>query len=82
MNANTERVLEDIRREREHQLERWTTDHDDRHRTDTLVRLAEQYAHRPGKNAERGCYDRHRIVQAAALLVAAVEAMDRREGTN
>jgi hypothetical protein len=74
-----EKVLTDIRNEREHQLTRWSTDHDDSHQTHQLVKLAEQYAHKCGKGGEEGYYDRHRLVQAATLLVAAIEAMDRRD---
>lgn len=82
---HTDKVLQDVRAERVHQVDRgWTTQHDDEHWTDALVRLANQYAHKPGKDADPNhitgrLYDRHRLVQAAALLVAAVEAMDRRD---
>ena len=77
--SDTENVLNDIRFERYSQIDDgWTPDHDDRHDTHTLVQLAEQYAHKPG-DLGPGYYDRRRLVQAAALLVAAIEAMDRRD---
>lgn len=79
---DTDRVLTDIRTERTHQIDLgWTTDHDDKHQTHTLVTLANQYAHKPesGNDQHRGYYSRHRLIQAAALLVAAVEAMDRED---
>lgn len=80
MTPDTERVLTDVGAERARQIRQgWTPDHDDRHDTDTLVRLSASYARRCGKGKEPGYFDRDRLVQAAALLVAAVEAMDRRE---
>lgn len=77
---DTARVLRDVATERARQVDKnWTRDHDDRHDTDTLVRLSASYARRQGKGKAPGYFDRERLVQAAALLVAAVEAMDRRE---
>ena len=74
------RVLNDVAKERRNQIAKgYTPEHDDRHDTHTLVQLAERRAHMVGDRGH-GLYDRHRLVQAAALLVAAAEAMDRREG--
>lgn len=79
--SGTERVLDDLRAERERQVERgWTREHDDAHATHTLATLAERRARTFDPHAPVGYYSRARLVQAAALLVAAVEAIDRREG--
>ena len=76
---DTARVLTDIATERERQVTLgWTRDHDDRHNVHELVRLADRQAHKTG-TAAIGIYSRERLVEAAALLVAAVEGMDRRE---
>lgn len=81
---HTERVLNDVRAERERQPQLgWTPEHDvDHHSTHDLVRLAESYAHKPESDRfeHNGYYSRRRLVQATSLLVAAIEAMDRREG--
>ena len=78
---DTERVLDDVAAERNRQVEKgWTRDHDDHHSTHDLVRLAEKRIHSPGRPpAESGYYDRQRLVEGIAMLVAAVEAWDRRE---
>lgn len=78
----TERVLADIRTERIRQVaDGWTPEHDDTHTTHDMVRLAETYAHKPetDRPEHRGLYSRYRLVQAATLLVATIEAMDRQE---
>lgn len=79
MTDNTARVLADIATERERQISLgWTREHDDNHATHDLVRLADRQARKPG-DLGPGFYSRSRLVEAAALLVAAVEAMDRRD---
>ena len=82
---HTERVLNDVRAERDRQVDElgWTREHDvDHHSTHDLVTLAKGYAGKPesDRDEHHGLYSRRRLVQATALLVAAVEAMDRREG--
>lgn len=80
---DTARVLRDVAAERARQVDKnWTRDHDDHHDTDTLVTLSASYARRGGKGKAPGYFDRDRLIQATALLVAAVEAMDRREATS
>ncbi len=80
----TARVLNDVRAELERHPELgWTPEHDvDHHSTHDLVKLAEQYAHKPESERfeHEGYYSRRRLVQATSLLVAAIAAMDRREG--
>lgn len=62
-------VILQVRAERTRQIEKgYDLDHDDEHGPDHLMRLAQGY---------QGEYNRDRLVKAAALLVAAVEAMDR-----
>lgn len=77
----TTRVLDDVKAERRRQIEKgWTPEHDDRHATHDLVRLAEHRIHTEGPDARSGYYSRQRIVEGIAMLVAAVEAKDRRDG--
>lgn len=77
MNPETQRVLDDVKAERARQIEKgWTPEHDDRHTTHRMVELAGERLRLPG----RGCYDRSRLIEGIAILVAAVEAWDRREG--
>lgn len=65
-------VLSEIGAQRQHQIERgYTTEHDDAHGIEHLVSWAGLYATR---------YTRDGLVKAAALLVAAVESMDRYRG--
>lgn len=73
-------VLMDVTAERQRQITKgWTTKHDDWHSTHELVTLAEKRLHSPGRPAaESGYYDRQRLIEGIAMLVAAVEAWDRR----
>lgn len=79
-NPRLARVLDDITSERERQIAKgWTREHDDRHSTHDLVQLAERRLHTPGRPpAEPGYYDRQRLIEGITILVAAVEAWDRR----
>lgn len=75
----TDDVLDAVRRERLRQIRKgWTPQHDDRHSTHDLVRLADRRAHSVG-SAGNGYYSRERLIEATAMLVAAIEAIDRRE---
>lgn len=80
----TDRVLNDIRTERTTHAEKgYGEAHDDAHDIHHLVSWSSRYAAMQGKgpDAKNGLYDydRQRLVQAASLLVAAIEAMDRQE---
>lgn len=76
---DTARALLDVAQERGRQVEKgWTREHDDEHQTHTLVKLAGQRAQRSGSRGQ-GFYARESLVEAAAMLVAAIEAMDRSE---
>ena len=73
----TNYVLHEIEAERYRQRAKgWTDDHDDLHGVGHLIGLAGEYASAAPLG---GDYDREKIVQAATLLVAAIEALDRRE---
>ena len=79
---DTERVLRDVAAECDRQVAvGWTPEHDDRHSTHDMVKLATTYAGRPESDHpdHSGLYSRRRLVQATALLVAAIKAWDRRE---
>lgn len=95
--GQTERVLDDVRSERERQqsVEGWTPQHDDVHSVSEWVTLITQYLGRgidAAMEAERyqeaglsASYEaqvsmyRRRLVQVAALTIAAVESLDRLE---
>ena len=82
MTAETQRVLDDVKAERDRQVaEGWTPEHDDNHTTYDLVTLAKTYAGKPESDRPEhsGMFSRRRLVQATALLVAAIEAWDRWE---
>lgn len=73
-------VLMDVQRERERQDAKWGGPlHDDQHNTADFVQLIEDYAGRARTMAGMSSHDkaRHRLIQVAALAVAAVEALDR-----
>ena len=75
-----QRVLEQIRAERRRQDLKWGgSQHDDEHSTAAFVQLIEDYAGWARTMAGMGTHDkaRNRLVQVAALAVAAVEAIDR-----
>lgn len=70
-------ILEQVAEERARQIEiGWTIEHDDRHAVRHLVGLAEKYANRENED-NPGFYSRDNLVKATALMVAAVECLDR-----
>ena len=76
------RVIADVSAERHRQISKgWTPEHDDTHTTRTMTELAGERALQGsvpfGTNAGRDLR-RRRLVQAAAILVAAIESIDRR----
>lgn len=79
MSEHMDRVLGQVAAERARQIQMgWTPEHDDLHSTHQMVQLARSRAGRVGSSGE-GYYSRERLIEAAAIFVAAVEAMDRRE---
>lgn len=78
-------VLQDVTAERAHQVALgWTPDHDDQHDPDDMIGLAVDRIAMARNAGAAWPSDpdprlaRHRLVQAIAILAAAVEAMDRR----
>lgn len=75
-----EKVLNDIREERARQDEKWGgAGHDDRHDPETWVQIIQDYAGWARIMSGQGSPDkaRRRLMQVAALAVAACESMDR-----
>lgn len=80
MNTNTPAVLADVADERKRQDEKWGgPEHDDQHDTAAFVQLIEDYAGWARTMAGMGSNHkaRVRLIQVAALAVAAVESLDR-----
>ena len=78
----TFQVIAEVADERKRQDEKWGGPvHDDQHRLETFVQLIEDYAGwarvMAGMNSPEKA--RRRLVQVAALAVAAVESIDRKE---
>lgn len=75
IHPDTERVLIDLALERHRQIGKgWTRNHDDTHTTERMIELATE--HLPPAVASDD--NRDALIEAAALLVAAVESIDRR----
>jgi len=75
-----ETILQEISEERDRQVTKgYTSAHDDQHNTREFVALVKDYMAAPGPENGAGFYSRTRLVQAAALLVAAVESIDRED---
>lgn len=80
--THTEKILGEVLEERERQDRKWGgPNHDDQHDTATFVQLIEDYAGWARVMAGMSSHDkaRQRLIQVAALAVAGVEAIDRRE---
>ena len=76
-------VLAEVATERNRQDEKFGGPaHDDQHPTATFVQLIEDYAGWARTMAGINSHDkaRHRLIQVAALAVAAVESIDRAAG--
>lgn len=72
-------VLKQVADERARQITLgWTAEHDDFRNVDHLVKLADKYARRENPDNE-GYYSRDNLVKATALMVAAIERLDRSE---
>lgn len=84
----TASVLADVAQERGRQVAKgWTPEHDDQHTTREMLELATGRLHMAGRpdyagglpvSTALGHHDRRRLLEGIAILVAAVEAMDRR----
>lgn len=72
------RVLDDIRVERDRQIGKgWTPEHDDEHDTADLVALATERLYLSDGEDQ---LTRRRLVEGVAMLVSAIEAIDRAPG--
>lgn len=74
-------ILDEIQAERDRQDSKWGgAQHDDTHSTAEFVQLIEDYAGWARVMAVMGSLDkaRNRLIQVAALAVAAVEVIDRK----
>lgn len=87
MNGLGDGLFSEIQAERARQDDKWGgPDHDDQHTTAEFVQLIEDYAGWARTMAGMNSHDkaRKRLIQVAALAVAAVESIDRnhrREGS-
>lgn len=75
-------LLDEVRHERRFQKEKWGDTHDEGHELDDWMRFIEQRMRR--LHEEDGTAIPHRrrryLVQIAALAIAAVEALEARDG--
>lgn len=72
-------VLLEIQSERERQDERWGgSEHDDEHSTVEFIEFIKGYADLAREESIFGKEKRRRLIQVAALAVAAIESMDRK----
>lgn len=77
-------VLDEVAVERDRQDAKWGgSEHDDCHSTTDFVQFIVDYAGWARQMASMGSHDkaRRRLIQVAALAVAAVESIDRKFGT-
>lgn len=74
-------AMSDVLRERGRQIDKgYTPQHDDQHRTADMVRLIHERLPDVGRTYPSADQERDGMVQVAALALAEVEAMDRRNG--
>lgn len=77
---DTHGVLQEVAAERQRQISKgWTPDHDDSHSTHRMVELAAGRLLIRQNPDNPGYLERRRLIEGIAILVAAVEAWDRRE---
>jgi hypothetical protein len=80
---STSTVLDEIAAERNRQRSLWLEEHDDLHSISEWITLVAAYLGKAADEAMR-CRPlevavRRRLVQASAVCIAAIEAMDRRD---
>jgi len=81
MNTKRNIVINHVLAERERQDRKWGgPQHDDKHHTVDYVEIIEDYAGWARMMSKMGSHDkaRNRLIQVAALAVAAVESIDRK----
>lgn len=73
------RVMADVTAERHRQIVLgWTTEHDDTHSMESFISLTWAKCSKAAFSYAEGVRRRRYLIQAIALLVAAVESMDRK----
>lgn len=77
--ALTHLVLGDVVDERFKQLKRWSYEHDDEHEMEDWLTFIDEYTNRAGLELGDTKKVRKRLVQIAALAVAALEVLQRKE---
>lgn len=75
-----EKILEDIRKEREYQIGRWGNDFDDKNTANDWVTYITMYASAGARMDASSAKFRTAMVKVATLAVAALEAIDRNSG--
>lgn len=73
-----QRILEDVENERYHQVVRWGVENDDRNTLSDWLSYIKRYTQRAGNAFVSN--QRRRLIQIAALAVAAAESCDRNRG--
>lgn len=76
----SDRVVEEVLKEREYQREKWTVEHDVQHTPLEWLAILATWVGKASAAAIRGdrAGFRKRLVQVAAICMAAVESFDRR----
>lgn len=75
-----QRVIEDVEAERAHQEDRWGVVNDDRNTLDDWRAYINKYNFLAGTAEPNSPTQRRRLIQLAALAIAAVESFDRNRG--
>jgi hypothetical protein len=78
--VSLQRVLEDVVNERAHQENRWGVVNDDRNTFEDWRTYMNKYSFRVGHAMPNSPTQRRRLIQVAALAVAAIESFDRNRG--
>lgn len=76
-------VYREVMKEREHQDELWGSAHDDQHTQENWMDLLQSYINKPAVSLLEDASlpeFRHRLVQVAAIAVAALESYERKKG--
>jgi hypothetical protein len=78
--VSLQRVIEDVENERLHQEEKWGVINDDHNTLEDWSIYMQQYLLKASGAAPNSSSQRQRLLQVAALAVAAVESFDRNCG--
>ncbi len=75
-----QQVIRDVEDERSHQEERWGVVNDDCNTLDDWLSYVKTFSRRAARENSNSPAQRKRLVQVAALAVAAIESFDRNRG--